>query len=125
MEIINSILPEWHVYRAVYVGDIVYRVLDPPVAARRRQWKVGKERGVRTSEVMSEVNANNNEHRKDLQYEENSNDGSNDLFIVSRAALIDVSAALLTCSDKLKLVYCISDILRSAHFFHSAQTRRP
>ncbi len=103
----------------------MHRILDPPVAVRRCQRKVGKEIGVRTSEVISEVNANNNEHRKDLQYKENSNDESNNLFIVSRAALIDVSIALLTCSDKLKSVYCASEVLKSTHFFHNAQTRSP
>lgn len=37
---------------------------------------------------MSEINANNNEHRKDLQYKEKSNDEPDDLFIVSRNAVI-------------------------------------
>jgi hypothetical protein len=66
----------------------VPQILDPPVAERRRQPKAGQGREVRTSEVISDINAKNNEHRKDFQYKRNSNDESNNLFIVSRAAVI-------------------------------------
>jgi hypothetical protein len=88
----------------------VYQGLDLPVAERRRQRKAGQARAVRTSQVMSEINADNNKHRKDLQYEENSNDGSNNLFIVSRAAVVRCSTALLICSDTLTRAYCNAQV---------------
>jgi hypothetical protein len=66
----------------------VPQILDPPVAERGRQRKAGQAREVRTSEVTSEINAKNNEHRKDFQYKENSNNEPNNLFIVSRAAVM-------------------------------------
>lgn len=46
--------------------------------------EAGKEREVHTSEVISEINANNYEHPKDLQYKENPDDGPDDLFMLSR-----------------------------------------
>jgi hypothetical protein len=64
------------------------------IKSETHQWLYGdvngklEKRDVRTSEVMGGINAHNNEHRKDLQYKGNSNDESNNLFIVSRAAVI-------------------------------------
>jgi len=70
------------------------------VAAGGCQWRPGKEREAHTNEVMSEINANNHEHPKDLQNKENPDDGPNDLFMVSRTALVNVSTAPLTCGSK-------------------------
>jgi hypothetical protein len=58
----------------------VHQILDPPVAERGHQPKAGQGREVRTSEVMSEINAKNNEHRKDFRYKENPDDESNKLL---------------------------------------------
>ena len=60
------------------------RILSWPVAVERCQQKPGKERKVHTSEIMSEINANNYEHPKDLQYKENPDDDTDDLLILSR-----------------------------------------
>ena len=66
----------------------MHRTLDPPVAVGRCQRKVGKESEVHTSEVISEINTNNDEHRKGLQHKGSPNEISDSLVMVSRAALI-------------------------------------
>jgi len=70
------------------------------VAAGRCQLRARKEGEAHTSEVMSEINANNCEHPKDLQNKEYPDDSPNDLLMVSRTALINVSTAPLTCGSK-------------------------
>jgi hypothetical protein len=78
----------------------VVRILDRPVAVGKCQWRPGKEEEAHTCEVMSEINADNYEHRKDLQYKESPDDDPDDLFMVSRTTFISVSTAPLTCGSK-------------------------
>jgi len=66
----------------------VHRTLDPPVAVGRCQRKVGRESEVHTSEAMSEINTNDDEHRKGLQHKAGPNEISDSLVMMSRAALI-------------------------------------
>ena len=103
MEVFNPILPKWRVYHVCKLASWYESWTD--------QWLQGDVNGdperieleAHTSEVMSEIKANNYEHPKDLQNKENPDGGPNDLLVVSRTALINVSTAPLTYGSKRAL----------------------